>query len=148
MKHEMYSEYKYSDDYSVFDFVSIGKNGVIPKRIVFTETELDKVYNRAFGDINEKGEIDDCRKSDNGDRNKILGTVFNVVCIYTKEYPERWIYFKGSTRERTRLYRIAVGLNLEELSRKFEIYAFVQEELKPFTKNMEINSFLIKRKNT
>jgi hypothetical protein len=100
-----------------------------------------------FGDIDENGEVDDCRISDNGDRNKILATVFHVVNIYTEKYPERWILFSGSTKERTRLYRIAVGLNFDELSQIFDIYAFVHEELKLFAKNMEINAFIIKRKN-
>lgn len=149
MKHEKYAPYESNHDFSVIDFISIGKHGSISKRITFTTTELENVYNLAFGDVDENGDIDDCRVSNNGDRNKILATVFKVVEDYTIRYPERWIYFKGSTKERTRLYRIAVGLNLEELSRIFEIYAFTdeQEELKLFTKNMEISSFVIKRKN-
>ena len=147
MKYEMYSQFEINHDFSAIDFISIGKNGAIPKRITFTTTELGNVYNLAFGDVDENGDLDDCRISDNGDRNKILATVFYVVDTYTKKYPERWIFFSGSTKERTRLYRIAVGLNLEELSQIFEIYAFVQEELKLFAKNMEINAFVIKRKN-
>ncbi|OQP58308.1 hypothetical protein A3860_07470 [Niastella vici] len=143
----MYSDYNFTEDYSVFNFMSIGKNGAIPKRITFTATELENVFNLAFGDVDENGELDDCNISDNGDRNKILATVFTVVDIYTKKYPKRWILFSGSTRERTRLYRMAVGLNLEELSLIFEIYAFVEQELILFAKNMEINSFVIKRKN-
>jgi len=148
MKYEMYSDYNFTEDYSVFNFISIGKNGSIPKRITFTTTELKNVYNLAFGDVDENGDLDDYRISDNGDRNKILATVFNVVDIYTKKFPERWIAFRGSTRERTRLYRMAVGLNLEELSLIFEIYAFIDQELRVFTKGMEINAFVIKRKNT
>src|SRR5688572_27711918 len=109
MKYEMYSKYKFNYDFSVIDFISIGKNGAIPKRITFTTTGLANVYNLAFGDIDENGDLDDCRISDNGDRNKILATVFHVVNVYTKKYPERWITFRGSTMERTRLYRIAVG---------------------------------------
>ena len=83
MKYEMYSDFDYTYDYSVIEFTSIGKNGAIPKRVVFTETELDNVYNLAFGDIDENGEIDDCRISDNGDRNKILATIVKVVDDYT-----------------------------------------------------------------
>lgn len=115
----MYSDYNFTPDYSVFNFMSIGKKGAIPKRITFTTTELENVYNLAFGDVDENGDLDDYKISDNGDRNKILATVFNVVDIYSKKYPERWITFRGSTRERTRLYRIAVGLHLEELSQIF-----------------------------
>jgi hypothetical protein len=147
MKYEIYSDYSFTQDYSVFNFMSTGKNGAIPKRITFTTTGLANVYNLAFGDVDENGDLDDYRISDNGDRNKILATVFTVVDIYTKKFPERWITFRGSTSERTRLYRMAVGLNLDELSQIFEIYAFVQEELKLFAKNMEVNTFVIKRKN-
>lgn len=146
MKYEVYSELTITDDFSVVDFMSIGKNGAIPKRIAFTATELKNVYNLAFGDINDDDEIDDYTISDNGDRNKILATIVNVVDDYTKKYPERWIIFRGSTKERTRLYRMAIGINLDELSIKFDIYAYVQEEVLSFAKNMKINAFLIKRK--
>ena len=33
MKYEVYSEVEISDDFSVFDFISTGKNGDILKRI-------------------------------------------------------------------------------------------------------------------
>jgi hypothetical protein len=62
------------------------------------------IYNLAFGDINVEGEIDDLTISDNGDRNKILATVAKSVDEYTKRFPGRWIFFKGSTPERTRLH--------------------------------------------
>ena len=77
----------------------------------------------AFGDVDGNDDIDDHRVSDNGDRNKILATVVYVIDLYTIKYPGRWIFFKGSTKERTRLYRMAISINLEELSEKFEIYA-------------------------
>jgi hypothetical protein len=147
MKYEIYSDLDYTYDYSVIEFISIGKKGAIPKRITFTSTELAFFYNLAFGDVDENGDLDDYRISDNGDRNKILATVFHVVEAYTKKYPERWITFRGSTKERTRLYRIAIGLNLEELWQIFEIYVYTEEGLKPFCKSMEVNVFVIKRKN-
>jgi hypothetical protein len=146
MKFEVYTHLRINDDFSVIDFMSEGKKGYIPKRIVFSATEWEGVYNLAFGDINENGEIDDYCISDNGDRNKILATIADVVKAYTEKYPDRLIFFRGSTNERTRLYRMAVGLNLKELSRQFEIYAYVNEEIVPFEKNLEITAFLIKRK--
>lgn len=146
MKYELYLDFKYTDDLSVFDFISLGKNGPITKRVAFTSTELDNVYNLAFGDIDENDEIDDYRISDNGDRNKILATVVYVVGLYTEKYPDRLILFRGSTKERTRLYRMVIGINLEELSEKFDIYALDKGKLISFTKDMEINAFVIKRK--
>jgi hypothetical protein len=148
MNYDIYSDFEATQDLSIFEFVSEGKCGAIPKRIKFVPTALSGVYNLAFGDINEVDEIDDLSISNNGDRNKVLATVARVVEIYTNKYPERMIYFRGSTTERTRLYRMAVGLNLEELSRKFEIFAEMEDcdEVLPFHKNMIISAFLIKRK--
>ena len=147
MKYEVYGGIKVTDDFAVFDFTSIGRNGAVPKRVVFTETEWGNVYNLAFGDIDTNGEIDDRSISDNGDRNKILATISKIIEDYTKKFPDRLIIFKGSTDERTRLYRMAVGLHLEELSAKFEIYTLIDENIIPFTKNMKINAFLVKKKN-
>jgi hypothetical protein len=148
MKYEIYGNLIVDKELRVFEFVSAGKLGSIIKRIAFVPTAFENVYNLAFGDVNDRGQLDDYAVSDNGDRNKILATIAKVVELYTDKYPERWIYFRGSTNCRTRLYRMAVGLNLDELSRQFEIYAEVDnnDEFIPFQKNMNISAFLIKRK--
>ena len=146
MKYDSYTDLIITNDYSIFGFISHGKNGSIPKRIVFSATELDNIYNLAFGDINEEGEIDDYCISDNGDRNKILATVAKAVDDFTEKYPDRWVLFRGSTPERNRLYRMAIGLNQEEIAAKFDIYVYVENQLVPFIKNLEINTFIIKRK--
>lgn len=147
MKYETYLGLEFTEDFSVVKFTSIGSNGPIAKRISFTTTDLENVYNLSFGDIGKDGETNDFTVSNNGDRNKILATVFRVVGDYTERYPNRWVYILGSTKERTRLYRMAIGGNLDELSQMFDIYAYSNEEWSLFTKNMEIESFLIKRKN-
>jgi len=146
MNYEIYEGFAVAEDYSQFDFVSHGKKGPICKRVAFTMTEMDNIFNLAFGDVGENGEFDDLRISDNGDRNKILATVVNIITSYTDRYPGRWILFQGSTESRTRLYRMAIGLNLEELSVKFEIYTFEEDKLVLFCKNMNVNAFLIMRK--
>jgi hypothetical protein len=146
MKYEVYTEIEVTDDFNVFDFISTGKNGDILKRVAFSKTEEEDVYNLALGDVDEDNEIDDYIVTDNGDRNKVLATVAAIVEAYTKRFPERWIIFRGSTEERTRLYRMAVGLHLDELSVLYEIWAYRDEEMIPFAKNLKINAFLIKRK--
>jgi hypothetical protein len=148
MNYVIYQDIDARPDLGIFEFVSIGKNGAIRKRVKFVPTALPNVYNLAFGDINEFDEIDDHSKSNNGDRNKVLATIVKIVDLYSRKYPERLIYFRGSTIERTRLYRMAVGINLEELSKEFEIYAEMDDndDLVPFCKNMIISAFVIKRK--
>jgi hypothetical protein len=139
MKYELYSGVVVTEDFSVFEFVSLGHNGNIPKRVAFEPTHWPNVYNLAFGDITDDDKIDDLKISDNGDRNKILATILRIVKTYTEKYPDRWIYFIGSTEHRTRLYRMAVSLNLEELSTIFEIYAELkdQEEFASISERIE-----------
>lgn len=148
MKFEIYSDLVIESNLAVFEFESLGKHGSIRKRVVFVPTELPDVYNLVFGDVTENDEINDSSISNNGDRNKILATLAKVVQLYITKYPERWIYFQGSTKERTRLYRMAIGLNLEELSKKFEIFAETDDsvELIPFQKNMQVSAFLIRNR--
>jgi hypothetical protein len=148
MKYQGYEAIKMTDDLSRTDFLSIGKSGTFQKQIVFIPSEIDNIFNLAFGDITENGMFDDNSVSDNGDRNRILATIATAVEKYTKRYPERVVYFTGSTKARTRLYRMAIGLNLEELSLTYEIYAQVdwEDQLVKFEKNMEISAFVIKRK--
>lgn len=148
MKYEIYTGIVMSDNFSRFDFVSNGKKGAIRKRVSFTLTEVENVYNLAFGDLGEDGEIDDLSVSNNGDRNKVLATIVDIVTSYTTRYPDRWIAFKGSTEQRTRLYRMAIGLHLEELSLRFELYGLVAEQLVPFVKGLNVSAFLIVKKNT
>jgi hypothetical protein len=146
MQYENYPSFHIADDLSVFDFYSVGKKGKVPKRVVFMRTQTTGVYNLAFGDINENGEIDDIKISDNGDRNKILATVAKAVGQYTIRYPGRWILFSGSTSQRSRLYRMAIGINWEELRSNFNIYGQIGDEFIPFYKNMPAIAFLIKKK--
>jgi hypothetical protein len=148
MKYEFYDQLQISDDYSIFDFVSEGKNGRIDKRIEFMPTEIPGIINLAFGDINSDGEINDYSISDNGDRNKILSTVAFATEVYLNKYPNRAIYFRGSTEERTRLYRMAIGINFEELRLKFDIYSEQSDGFAPFQKNTPAFGILVKKKIT
>lgn len=147
MKYEAYQELIIGDDFNFVDFISIGRNGNIPKRIAFTPAGFGNFYNLELGDVDERHIMNDRSVSDNGDRDKILATIFNVVDRYTRKYPDRWLFFKGSTNARTRLYRMAIGLNLDELLLTFDIYASNNSRITPFVKNMEIDSFLIIRKS-
>jgi len=148
MKYEAYADVKFNADYNKFDFISEGCNGKIPKQVQILPMPIPNVYNLSFGDIKENGELDDLTISNNGDRNKILATIVKVVVEYSYRFPDRYIFFQGSTEQRTRLYRIAVSLNLDELSEIFEIYADITGnlDLVIFQKGLNIKAFVIKRK--
>jgi hypothetical protein len=70
--------------------------------------------------------------------------------IFFDKYPGKWVYFTGSSPERTRLYRMAITLNLEELSIEFEIVGTFTEKHRynnvPFEKGVNFFGFLVRAK--
>ncbi|MBS7255979.1 DUF6934 family protein [Flavobacterium branchiicola] len=143
-------------DVTLFKFKSNGINGEIDKGIAYKATKNESIYNLGFGDlifdpIQKEYIIDDLIVSDNGDRNAVLATVAKSVYIFTEKYHERKIFFKGSTKSRTRLYRRAISLNIKELSETFHIFGAIEDENGnifnvPFDSNGDFYGFIIKRK--
>jgi len=118
-----------SDKMMTFEFVSEGQNGLIHKLVKYQPTNLKGLYNLAFGDKDlETGEIDDRIISNNGDSEKVLATVVATVYAFTDKYPEVWIYATGSTKARTRLYRIGITRFLEEITEDFEVLGEINND--------------------
>ena len=98
-----------SDKLMTFEFTSEGQKGLIEKLVRFQETNVKNVYNLAFGDKDlTTGDIDDKVISNNGDSEKVLATVAATLYAFTDKYPNAWIYATGSTKSRTRLYRMGI----------------------------------------
>ena len=146
MNHAKYEPLLISKDGREFKFISDGPKGKIQKIVQFTETQDPAIYNLAFGDLLPGGEIDDHIKNDNKDRNKVLATVATTVFEFTARNAGKFVFFTGSTPERTRL-----SVNLEELDRDFEIFEMSLVRgcyyAKPFLKGEEYSGFLVKRKS-
>lgn len=147
LKYESYDAVRIANDLSSLDFISTCKHGQWLKRILFVASAAENIYNLVFGNLIEGDEVDDFSINDNGDRNKILATIAKAINNYTRQYPFRKIYIIGSTEARTRLYRMAIGLNLDELSLTFDIYADTENGLVPFCRNMKLIAFLVSRKS-
>ena len=131
---------------TVFDFVSVGPKGEIPKLIIFSETHLKDFYNLGFGDKNlETGDIDDKVVSNNGDSDKILATVVSAVFAFTDLNPTSWVYATGSTKSRTRLYRMGISKYLKKVSLDFEIYGLKDDKWIKFDKKTDFEAFVVKR---
>ena len=142
-----YTSFDVSSNATVFEFTSIGPKGEIKKIIQFTETKADHIFNLAFGNIREDSTIDDTTTNDNKDRDKILATVAAVVYQFTQRYPDNYVFFTGSSPERTRLYRMALTINYDDLAKTFEIWGLREEVgFEPFEKRWNYTGFLIKRK--
>ncbi len=150
MKYEKYNLILISTNTLEFTFVSKGPNGDVQKVVQFIETNNPAIYNLAFGNLLPDGSVDDHVKNDNKDRNKILATVAATVYEFTSMYPDKLVFITGSTTERTRLYRMAISNNFDELNIDFEIFGLYlkgqQYHAESFIKGKEYFGFLIKRK--
>jgi hypothetical protein len=136
------------DKFQTFEFISEGKRGLIHKMVQYKQTNLKSVFNLAFGDKDHTtGDIDDTVISNNGDSEKVLATVVATIYAFTDKYPDAWIYATGSTKARTRLYRMGITKYLSEVTADFEILGERNDDWESFRKNYEYEGFLIRRKN-
>jgi hypothetical protein len=139
---------KAEHDLTIFQFVSEGPKGGIPKLIEFTETNLNGFFNLAFGDKDETtGKLNDKAVTNNNDTEKVLATVVAAVYAFTDKYPDAWVYATGSTAARTRLYRMGITKYLQEVESDFHIFGELDNEWHQFDKNIDFDGFVVKRKN-
>ena len=141
-------ELKSGEKLEVFEFISIGNKERIIKLVQYTPTNYKDLYNLGFGDKNaETGEIDDNVISNNGDSEKVLATVVSTLFAFTDKHKDAMIYATGSSKSRTRLYRMGIAKYLDEAKNDFEIFGETKEGWVDFNKNIDYEAFLLIRKN-
>ena len=92
-------------------------------------------------------QIDDKVISNNGDSEVVLATVVSAIYAFTDKHPDAWIYATGSTKSRTRLYRMGITKYMKEVKQDFEIFGEINKAWESFEKEIDYESFLVKRKN-
>jgi len=134
------------DKLMTFEFISEGPKGLIHKLIQYQPTNLKDVYNLAFGDKDHTtGNIDDTVISNNADSERVLATVVATIYAFTDKYPDTWIYATGSTKSRTRLYRMGITKFLSEVEKDFEVLGERNDDWETFKKDVEYEGFLVRR---
>ncbi|MEO7213728.1 hypothetical protein [Mucilaginibacter sp.] len=132
---------------TAFEFVSRGPKGLIPKLVQFTPTNYKDLYNLAFGDKDaDTGQINDIAISNNGDSEQVLATVVAAVIAFTDRYPNASIYATGSSKSRTRLYRMGITKYFQEAKSNFLIYGQIHSEWEPFVIGENYDAFIVQRK--
>lgn len=117
--------------------------------VVFSYTGEDNIYNLGFGDYNsETKSIDDEIITNNGDSLKVLSTVASTVYAFIEKYPDSLVFATGSNNVRTRLYRMGISNNLEEIKEDFEVFGLrVNDNIwEEFISGEDYEAFIVKRK--
>lgn len=124
-----------------------GPKGLIRKSVEFQKTNDPNLYNLAFGDKHPgTGQIDDTVVSNNSDTEKVLATVVAAVGAFFDKHPDTFVYATGSTKARTRLYRIGITRFYEEVRKEFDLYGQVGDDYYPFETGKEYDGSLAQRK--
>lgn len=124
---------KSESKFTRFQFVSEGPKGAIRKLIEFQRTTDSQIFNLAFGDFNPlTNEMDDLAVSDNGDTEKILGTVVSALYAFFNEFPNVYVYATGSTKARTRLYRMGITKFFDQMKKDFYLYGQLGDDFPEF----------------
>ena len=101
---------KAESKFTRFEFISEGNKGAIQKLIEFQATSESEFYNLAFGDKDPlTGDINDLAVTNNGDTEKVLVTVVAALYVFFENYLTAFVYATGSTKTRTRLYRMGIN---------------------------------------
>ena len=141
--------YKTEREFTIYEFVSEGPKGRIPKMVEYTETATKNVYNLAFGDYDEiTKSINDLSVTNNGDSLKVLATVASTIYAFFDKHPNAYVVATGSTNVRTRLYRMGITNNLAEITEDFIVYGFTTEKgtWDEFEIGEDYEAFLITKK--
>lgn len=145
-----YPTYNYATGEKLYSFFfeSIGEKGIVKKMVQYKEMSTEGCFNLGFGDYNEEtNEIDDQVRTNNGDGQKVLATVVSTLYDFTNRYPNVYVFATGSSQARTRLYRMGISNNLEELKKDFFVYGLNQDNLfEEFVLGEDYKGFLVTRK--
>ena len=125
-----------------FTFISEGKKGKIQKGIFYEQTTIKGVFNLVLGDRDPlTGKLDDKVVTE------VLATVAATVYSFTDSNPTAYIFARGSTHSRNRLYRRGITKYLSQALEDFIIYGMLpNEEFEIFTPTTDYIGFLIQRK--
>jgi hypothetical protein len=114
----------------------------------YSEINVKGFYNLGFGDKAPlTGFISDLTVSNNGDSQKVLATVAATLYTFTNENPDAVVIATGSTKARTRLYRMGITNNLEEIEKDFIVMGLTETQWELFRKNTTYSAFLVRKKN-
>lgn len=141
--------YVIAESFQEYKFYSRGPKGKIEKFVSFALQNLEgKTYlSLTFGDSTEKNsEIDLLSVSNNGDREKILTTIFTIIVDFLNRFPDMAVYAVGSTPSRTRLYQLSITKYWDIITPRLNVYGLRNKSWELFEKNTTYTAFVFTKK--
>src|SRR4051812_5455995 len=111
----------YKGKKNTFKFISRGTKNVL-KVVELQETDRHGIYNLAMGDQVAFGRISYSNITNNKDTDMVMQTVGHIIEVFTKANPQRYVFVRGDTPVKTRLYQIYLSNNLEKVQEWFKVW--------------------------
>ena len=145
MNLQPYTITKYGTSKNTYQFISSGRSKIL-KVVELQVTDRTDVFNLAMGDMMH-GEISYSNITNNNDTDRIMQTVGHIVQVFTLESPKGYVFVKGDTRAKTRLYQRYLSNNLEKVTEIFKVWGGDEDGsvFEIFTKGKNYGAFLVKR---
>ncbi len=89
--------------------------------------------------------MDDLVISDNGNAEKVLATVVKALQLFVKAYHQSMVFAKGSSRSRTRFYRIGINKYLDEIQNDFHLWGRSDTNWETYQKGKDYDAFAVKK---
>lgn len=131
-----------------YDFVSKSQDKDVAKRVSFTTSDYQNIYNLALLDVLESGEVSDISESRNRDMKTILATVIRITEEFLNKNQQSIVIFKGSDERRQRLYRLVISRDITEIQKKFIVFGtLLNQKPEKFKPNRPYVYFIITKKS-
>jgi hypothetical protein len=76
----------------------------------------------------------------------VLATVAMTVYKFYEANPGCYVFVTGSTKTRTRLYRIGISKRLTEIRKDFNVYGLLSGKWQDFSEGVDYEGFMVKMK--
>ena len=129
-----------------FVFESTGKQK-LQKVVLFSNTSEPDLFQLSLADKLADGSLNFLNVSNNGDFEKVMATVAQILLVFFDRYPTAMVAFTGSTLQRTRLYRIILARELKQISDRFEVKGLTDSSFETFVPNQDYVGFVIFKKH-
>ena len=140
-----YYKFEADENRLFFAFESENQGHVVQKLVEYVPIG-GNVYNLAFGDADENGEINDLSVTNNKDMERVLATIIQTTLVFFETYPSKVLFFSGSTAARTRLYQIVIKREYQLLSERFVIEGIKDSKREQIQETKNYEAFLVKLK--
>jgi hypothetical protein len=140
---------KVSDDGFSYFFDSISESQTIKKAVKYLPTNGNsELYQLVFGNVLPNDEIDIFAVSNNDDMPLVITTIVGTLVKFFEQYPNKKVYFTGSTTARTRLYRASISKFLKITELYYQVFGiFADGSIEIFNPTHQYSAFLITQKD-